>query len=177
MNATREPAPSRGAPIGALLGAALFFVIAPGMVAGWVPWWITRWRVGPPLLGWSILRPLGALLVLAGLAALVECFARFVLDGLGTPAPVYQTRRLVVTGLYRYVRNPMYIAVTAIILGQALLFGHLGLLEYALGVWLAFNLFVLFYEEPTLQGKYGPEYAAYRAAVRRWWPRLRGWTP
>jgi len=160
-----------------MVGAALFFVAAPGTVAGWVPWLITRWRPGPPLFGWPFLRPVGAVIVLVGLLALVECFARFALRGLGTPAPVYPTRRLVVTGLYRYVRNPMYVAVTALIVGQALLLGRPALLGYGFGVWLVFHLFVLLYEEPALQAKHGSEYAAYRAAVRRWWPRLRPWPP
>ena len=177
MNETPEPPPSARATIGPLVGTVVFFLVAPGMVAGVIPWWLTRWRMGPPLLGWSFLRPVGAVLALVGLAALVDCFGRFALRGLGTPAPVYPTRRLVVTGLYRNVRNPMYVAVTAIIVGQALLLGRPDLLEYAIAVWLAFHLFVLLYEEPTLSAKYGPEYAAYRAAVGRWWPRLRAWTP
>jgi protein-S-isoprenylcysteine O-methyltransferase Ste14 len=106
---------------------------------------------------------------------LLESFARFALQGLGTPAPVFPTRRLVVTGVYRYVRNPMYVAVAAIILGQALLFGSVALLEYGAVVWLMFHLFVLLYEEPTLRGVFGSDYEAFRAAVPRWIPRLTPW--
>jgi protein-S-isoprenylcysteine O-methyltransferase Ste14 len=163
--------------IGPLVGTAVFFVLAPGTVAFYVPWTLTRWRSGPPLLGLEPSRVAGALLALGGAAALVECFARFAIEGRGTPAPPLPTRRLVVNGLYRHVRNPMYVAVVSIVLGQALLLGRRALLEYGLGLWAAFHLFVLVYEEPTLRARYGEEYAAYCAAVRRWWPRLRPWRP
>src|SRR5512138_108515 len=116
---------------GALLGSLLFLVVAPGTVAGLVPWWITRWRVQRPLLGAVELRLLGAVLLALGAAALLESFARFALRGLGTPAPVLPPRHLVVSGLYRHVRNPMYVGVVSVILGQALLLGDAKLLAYA----------------------------------------------
>jgi protein-S-isoprenylcysteine O-methyltransferase Ste14 len=94
---------------------------------------------------------------------------------LGTPAPVAPTKNLVVTGLYRYVRNPIYVAVVAIIVGQALLFGAWGLVLLGTVLWLAFHLFVVAYEEPTLQETFGAEYEAYRANVPRWVPRLTPW--
>ena len=81
----------------------------------------------------------------------MDSFARFALEGLGTPAPIAPTQRLVVTGLYRYVRNPIYIAVVAVIFVQALLFGDWRLLWYGALLWLAFHLFVVMYEEPTLK--------------------------
>jgi protein-S-isoprenylcysteine O-methyltransferase Ste14 len=159
----------------AVLGSALFFVVAPCVLAGLVPWWITRWKFGPPLFGLEVTRAVGVLLILVGLPGLVDSFARFALQGLGTPAPVAPTKNLVVTGLYRYVRNPIYVAIVAIILGQSLLFGdwRLGLLG-ALS-WLAFHLFVIAYEEPTLQRTFGPEYETYRANVPRWVPRATPW--
>ncbi len=160
----------------ALLGSIVFLVIAPGTVAGVVPWWISRWRVQRPFLGAAELRLLGAALLVVGAAALLDSFARFALRGLGTPAPVAPPRRLVVTGLYRHVRNPMYAALLAILLGQALLFGNAALLGYALLFWLAVHLFVVLYEEPTLARTFGEEYAAFRANVPRWVPRLRGWS-
>lgn len=159
----------------AIAGTLVFLVLAPGTVAGLVPWWLTGWRMREPLLSAAPLRWVGAALILAGLAVLLESFARFALRGAGTPAPVFPTERLVVTGLFRHVRNPMYCAVTAMILGQGLLLGDTRLLAYGAAVWLAFHLFVLLYEEPTLKGTYGPEYAAYRAAVPRWIPRIRRW--
>jgi protein-S-isoprenylcysteine O-methyltransferase Ste14 len=159
----------------AVLGSALFLLLAPGIVAGWVPWWISRWRMEAPLLGWLPLRFFGCLLIGAGLPVLVDSFARFAFQGLGTPAPVFPTRHLVVTGLYRHVRNPMYVAVVAVILGQGLLLGNVSVLWYTVLVWLVFHLFVLAYEEPTLRATFATEYDAFRANVPRWVPRLRPW--
>src|SRR5215470_2353914 len=107
---------------------------------------MTRWSFAPALLGFSGFRVIGALMVVAGLPVLLDSFARFSIQGLGTPAPVAPPQNLVVTGLYRYVRNPMYVAVLLLILGQGLLFGSVNLLEYGIAVWLAFFLFVLLYE-------------------------------
>jgi len=115
------------------------------------------------------------LLILAGVPLLLDSFARFALKGLGTPAPIFPTRHLVISGLYRYVRNPMYLAVVAVILGQGLLFGDVRVLEYALIPWLAAHLFVVFYEEPTLRRTFGAEYKAFCANVPRWIPRLSAW--
>jgi protein-S-isoprenylcysteine O-methyltransferase Ste14 len=119
----------------------------------------------------------GAVLIVAGAGALLHAFARFVVEGGGTPAPLAPTERLVVGGLYRHVRNPMYVAVGATIAGQALLLGRPLLLAYAAAFWLVVAAFVRGYEEPTLSARYGEEYAAYRRAVPAWWPRLRPWSP
>jgi protein-S-isoprenylcysteine O-methyltransferase Ste14 len=159
----------------AILRSAVFLVLAPGTVAGLVPWWISRWRMDTPISGWLPLRFLGGLLVVAGLPVLVDSFARFALQGVGTPAPVFPTKHLVVTGLYRFVRNPMYVAVVSVILGQGLVLGNLRILEYGALVWLAFYLFVLVYEEPTLHASFGPQYEQFCAAVSRWMPRLHPW--
>jgi protein-S-isoprenylcysteine O-methyltransferase Ste14 len=156
----------------ALLGSAIFFLIAPGIVAGYIPWTLTRWRLAPPLFGFFSLRVLGVLLIAAGLPVLVDSFLRFAIHGLGTPAPVAPPEHLVVSGLYGYVRNPMYVAVTSLIFGQGLLFGNVSVLEYGLLVWLGFFAFVYLYEEPTLRGKFGEEYEDYCARVGRWIPRL-----
>lgn len=156
----------------ALLGSAVFLVIAPGFVAGLVPWWISHWQVEAPFFGLPVFRFAGSLLVALGLIGLLNSFVRFALQGLGTPAPVFPTRHLVVTGLYRYVRNPMYVAVVMTILGQALIFGNVGLLEYGGIVWLLFHLFVLLYEEPTLRATFRGEYDSFCAEVPRWIPRL-----
>jgi len=152
-------------------GSAAFFVLVPGVVAGLVPWWFTDWRVVEPLPYWAPLRLLGALLLVTGVAVLVGAFVQFVAEGIGTPAPVAPTERLVLGGVYRYVRNPMYLAVLATIAGQALLLGQLVLLGYALAVCLAFVAFVRGYEEPTLRRRYGAQYEAYRRDVPGWWPR------
>jgi protein-S-isoprenylcysteine O-methyltransferase Ste14 len=160
---------------GALIGSFVFFWIAPAMVAGYVPWLLTRWRVEAPLLGVAAGRPLGYLFVILGAAAVVESFGRFALKGLGTPAPIAPTTHLVVSGLYRYVRNPMYVGVLAVALGQALILGRAVLVSYTVLMWAAFFAFVVLYEEPALQRRFGASYTEYRANVRRWVPRLTPW--
>jgi protein-S-isoprenylcysteine O-methyltransferase Ste14 len=164
-----------GERLRAILGSALFLVVAPGVLAGLVPWWITRWQMTTPFAGYGAMRVIGVICILAGLPVLLDSFARFALEGLGTPAPVAPTRRLVLRGFYRHVRNPMYIAVTLLILGQALLFGDWRLLAVAAGFWLCCHLFVLAYEEPTLRRTYGREYQSYCSGVGRWLPRFTPW--
>jgi|SRR3984885_4628891 len=156
----------------AIAGSAVFLVIAPGFVAGLVPWWISRWRIPAPFLGMQLVRVIGAALAGLGAVVLLDSFVRFALQGLGTPAPVFPTRHLVVGGLYRYVRNPMYLAVLITILGQGLIFGNATLLEYGGLVFLLFQAFVLFYEEPALRASFGSEYKFYCAQVPRWLPRV-----
>lgn len=159
----------------AILGSAIFFIVAPLLFAGVVPAWITHWRIHPPLFDLWGSRIAGAVLLLAGIVGLVDSFARFALQGLGTPAPIAPPKHLVVTGLYRYVRNPMYVAVLAAILGQALLLGDWRLIPYGAAFWLATHLFVLLYEEPRLARDFGSEYTAYRSGVPRWLPRVTPW--
>jgi protein-S-isoprenylcysteine O-methyltransferase Ste14 len=156
----------------AVVGSAVFLVIAPGFIAGWVPWWISHWRVEAPFFGIQLFRYVGTALLALGLAGLLDSFVRFALQGIGTPAPVFPTRHLVVSGLYRYVRNPMYVAVVSAILGQGLLLGNLKLLEYGGLVFLLFHLFVLVYEEPTMKATFGAEYESFCARVPRWIPRF-----
>jgi protein-S-isoprenylcysteine O-methyltransferase Ste14 len=158
----------------AAAGSLAFLVLAPGVVAGFVPWFLTGWRVEG---SWLPIRIAGVILLVAGVATLLHAFARFVVEGLGTPAPVAPTERLVVGGLYRYVRNPMYLAVAATIVGQALLLGQPILLLYAAAFGIAVAAFVRWYEEPTLRRQFGEEYKAYRRAVPGWWPRRKPWEP
>jgi protein-S-isoprenylcysteine O-methyltransferase Ste14 len=160
----------------AVLGSLAFLVLAPGTVGIYVPWALTRWRFSPPLVDGSLSRALGAAVALFGVGVLVEAFARFALEGRGTPNPVLPTESLVVTGFYRHVRNPMYVAVLGIIGGQALLFGSSRLVAYGLVLWMAFHLFVLLFEEPRESRRFGAEYDRYRANVPRWIPRRRPWT-
>lgn len=154
----------------AALGSSLFFALAPGMVVGVVPWWITRWTFAPVPL---VVRIAGGMLIAASLPVLVAAFVRFVREGAGTPAPIAPTERLVVGGLYRHVRNPMYLAVLAAIVGQAALFGRPHLLWWAAFVAVMVVSFVRLYEEPTLLRRYGEDYARYRREVPGWWPKLR----
>jgi protein-S-isoprenylcysteine O-methyltransferase Ste14 len=153
----------------AAAGGTATFLVVPATVAGVIPWSLTSWEVShePGVLGWIV----GVCLIVAGSAALLSAFVRFAVDGIGTPAPIAPTERLVVSGLYRYARNPMYLAVIALIVGQAIVLGTLGLLVYAGGVALTMHTFVVAYEEPTLRRAFGADYEAYCAAVPRWLPR------
>lgn len=160
----------------AAVGSAVFFVVAPGIVAGLVPWLISGWDVRWPISGFGVVvMALGSALLAVAIVVLIRNFIRFVVEGRGTPSPVLQTERLVVGGDYRFVRNPMYLAVIAAILGQAMIFGSFALLIYALAVWAMMASFVRWYEEPLLQNRYGEEYVRYRQGVRAWVPRLHSW--
>jgi len=155
-------------------GTLVFLVVTPGVVAGLIPAVITGWRI--PWTGswvWPV-AVVATVAILSGVVVLLDAFIRFARAD-GTPAPPMPTRHLVVVGPYRYVRNPMYLAVLAIILGQALLFGSWATLVYAGMVLLAVVLFVLGYEEPTLEGEYGDGYREYQRNVRGWIPRVRPW--
>jgi protein-S-isoprenylcysteine O-methyltransferase Ste14 len=160
----------------AIIGSIVFLFVAPGIVAGVIPWAISGYQLEPPLLGFEPLRWIGVALLILGALLLIETFSRFALQGLGTPAPIAPTKTLVVTGSYRFVRNPMYVAVVSLILGQALWFGSVGTLIWGVVVWLTVHAFVLAYEEPTLSSTYGVQYDRYRANVRRWIPRLTPWS-
>jgi protein-S-isoprenylcysteine O-methyltransferase Ste14 len=159
----------------AVIGSVIFLLIAPVTVVGWIPRWISRWQMQQDFGDSTILRIVGIVLILAGVPVLLDSFARFAIQGLGTPEPIFPPRHLVVQGLYRYVRNPMYVALVLVITGQALLFGNLRLLEYGAIVWLSTHLFVLLYEEPKLRATFGDEYKTFCAHVPRWIPRLRPW--
>lgn len=158
----------------AIAGSAIFLILVPGVVAGLIPWFLTDgYRL--PFSSPAAMIVAGWILILAGSAVLLHSFARFALEGAGTPAPIAPTERLVVGGAYRYVRNPMYVAVLAVILGQALLFADWSLLFYGCVVAATVFTFVRLYEEPTLARRYGEEYEAYRRAVPGWLPRLTPW--
>lgn len=161
----------------AVIGSAVFFIAVPLVVGGVIPWLLTGWQHGSGFLDMVAIRFLGIALILAGLPALIDSFKRFALEGLGTPAPIAPTSHLVVTGFYRHVRNPMYVAVLAVILGQALFFADIRLLTYGAAFWLACHLFVVLYEEPTLRRSFGTEYDTFLGNVPRWIPRLRPWSP
>jgi protein-S-isoprenylcysteine O-methyltransferase Ste14 len=160
-------------------GSVAHFVLQPGVVAGLIPWWLTGWqlRQPPPSWVWAPLRVAGVALLAAGAVVLVHAFVRFVVEGVGTPAPIAPTQQLVVGGPYRHVRNPMYLAVTAVIVGQALALGQPGLLLYAAAVGGAMAAFAHGYEEPVLARRFGAQYEAYRRAVPAWWPRRHPWRP
>jgi protein-S-isoprenylcysteine O-methyltransferase Ste14 len=160
----------------AAIGSALFFVAAPGTVAVLVPWLLTRWEMREPLPYWWVARVVGVLLICAGTVPVVHAFVQFAKAG-GTPMPIAPPPHLVVSGFNQYVRNPMYVGVLAVIVGQALLLGQPNVLLYAAAAWVVTASFVRWYEEPTLTRDFGTEYETYRRAVPAWWPRLRPWTP
>lgn len=161
----------------AVTGSLVFFAVAPGTILGYLPWAITRWQTLPAPFEQEWIRIAGVALVAAGLVPLIGSFARFALEGLGTPAPIAPPENLVVGGFYRHVRNPMYVGLIVAILGEAALFCDPRLLAYAATVWLSFHLFVTLYEEPALASTFGAEYDAYRAEVPRWLPRPTAWRP
>ena len=152
----------------------MFLVLTPGVVAGLIPAVITRWKI-PWTGGWvPPVAIVAGIAILAGAVVLLDAFVRFARAD-GTPAPPMPTVHLVVVGPYRYVRNPMYLAVLAAILGQALLLGRPVLVAYAVVVLVSVVSFVRGYEEPTLGAEYGDEYREYRRNVRGWIPRVRPW--
>jgi protein-S-isoprenylcysteine O-methyltransferase Ste14 len=149
------------------LRAVLFIAIVPGTVAGWLPWQIA----GGPSNVWDASHGawrLGVVPILAGWVVLLWCAREFALRGHGTPGPWDAPRQLVISGLYRFTRNPMYVAVLTAILGQALWFHSRRVAWYALVTAIVFHLMVVLYEEPTLEGTFGREYTEYRRRVRRW---------
>jgi protein-S-isoprenylcysteine O-methyltransferase Ste14 len=154
-------------------GAALFFIIAPGSMAGLVPYLLTHGQVEaglPPAV-----RVGGAVLIGISLISVVESFARFVVRGRGTPAPIAAPTHLVVSGQYRHVRNPMYVALVLAVVGQAIVLGSWTLATYAAFLLVLFHGRVITYEEPRLAAQFGPQFAAYRAGVPRWLPRITPW--
>jgi protein-S-isoprenylcysteine O-methyltransferase Ste14 len=155
----------------ALVNTGLFTIIVPGTVAILIPRW---------LLGGGYVMPassptswLGALLSLIGAAIYFRCAWEFAVRGLGTPAPIAPTQFLVTTALHRYVRNPMYLGVAIAILGQAVFFRSLHVAEFAVVMLLIAHVFVVLYEEPTLERQFGKSYEEYRRMTPRWVPRLR----
>ena len=155
-----------------LLKTIIFMIIVPGTVLVWAPYRLLSSSSASSPLDSPGLRYFGVIPILLGAAIILWCAWDFTFAGKGTPAPIDPPKRLVVRGLYRYVRNPMYVGVLSVILGEALLFQSLALIEYAAVAFVCAYLFVIFYEEPTLSRKFGESYKNYREAVPRWIPRL-----
>ena len=160
----------------AVIGSAVYFAAAAGTFAVLVPWLVTGWQFHRPGPYWLVAQVAGIVLIGAGVVPVVSVFVQFARAG-GTPLPLAPTRRLVVSGFNRYVRNPVYLGSLLIFCGEALLFGRLSLLVYAAVGWAGAAAFVRWYEEPALARRFGAEYDTYRRAVPAWWPRLHPWTP
>jgi protein-S-isoprenylcysteine O-methyltransferase Ste14 len=154
--------------MGPLIKTLIFTALVPGFVAAWVP---LRW-IAPGANVSVAGAAAGSPVLVAGVAIYCWCAWSFV-QALGTPAPIDPPKHLVARGLYRRVRNPMYLGVLLAVVGQAILFGSIALLEYAAFLAVCFHLFVLLYEEPSLRARFGQEYEEYLRAVPRWVPRQR----
>ena len=147
-----------------------------GTFGALLPYLPGDWHFHRPLPDWAIAQAAGGLLICVGLVPVAQSFIEFIRAD-GTPVPAAPPPRLVVSGCYRYVRNPIYAGFLAILIGEALLFGSLAMLEYAAVAWCIGAAAARLYEEPVLNRRFGAEYQAYRRAVPAWIPRLRPWTP
>lgn len=167
---------SRRASIGLALRSLAWTVLLPGVAAGYLPWRffgldrVKLSRRAPAHL-------VGLAAIGVGVVLLATCIWEFARRGRGTLSPVDPPRELVVHGLYRYVRNPMYLSVSLIVLGEVLLTGSRPLLLYWAVWFVAVNLFVMGYEEPALRRRFGAAYERYTEQVGRWFPRLRTGPP
>lgn len=154
-----------------LLRTLIFTVFIPGTVTVLVPYLLLTSRNAPPPVPLGPLRYAGAIPVLLGASFYFWCAWDFTFAGRGTPAPFDPPRELVVRGLYRYVRNPMYVGIVSLLVGEALLFQSRWLMEYAVTAFIFYHLLVILYEEPTLKRKFGDSYKRYSESVPRWIPR------
>jgi protein-S-isoprenylcysteine O-methyltransferase Ste14 len=154
--------------------SVLFVVLGgPAFALVYIPFWITRFHIpaGEPV--WQMV--VAAALIVGGAAPAFESMKRFIVVGRGTLVPVVPTEHLVVSGMYRHVRNPMYVGIPTALAGEAMVFRSRGVVVVAFCLWLASHPFVCFYEEPTLNRRYGDEYARFKRNVPRWLPRLTPW--
>ncbi len=148
----------------------LFTILVPGTVMVLIPYWILNRNLVLLPSHWEIRHYLALVPALLGIAIYFRCVWDFATVGCGTPAPIDPPKTLVVRGLFRYVRNPMYIGGLFLLLGEAMFFRSLALLKYAVVIFIVYHLFVVFYEEPSLERKFGESYRRYRQNVRRWIP-------
>src|SRR6266487_6326339 len=153
------------------LKTLMFTILVPGTLLGVVPWLLLR-RSGGGALAIPSIWLIGLLPLLLGIGLYFWCAGEFTFIGKGTPAPIDAPKFLVREGPYRWVRNPMYLAVFSVVIGEAILFHSLLLVGYVLLVGLVVHLFVVFYEEPRLARQFGESYEAYLRTVPRWLPRF-----
>lgn len=151
----------------------IFTLIVPATIAVWLPLLIVSSPGARGSISLDGFRYAGLVGILIGASIYVWCAWDFTFAGKGTPAPIDPPKQLVVRGLYKYVRNPMYVGVLSLILGQAIWFQSRALFGYAALVFLLFFAFVVFYEEPTLRKKFGQSYERYCKNVPRWIPRIK----
>jgi protein-S-isoprenylcysteine O-methyltransferase Ste14 len=152
-----------------LLRNLLFTILQPGLIVGLIPYLLLRYTGEASFPNsWTLSRIAGAFLLIPGLLILISCILRFMTEGKGTISPLDPTKKLVARGLYRYSRNPMYLGAMLVLIGEAVFWESLILAGYAVVVFIAFNLFIIFHEEPRLKRDFGAEYEAYLRKVRRW---------
>jgi protein-S-isoprenylcysteine O-methyltransferase Ste14 len=153
-----------------LIKTIIFTFLVPGTVTILIPYWLLSSPSSPQPMHLGVFRYFGVLPTLIGTAIYFWCAWDFTFAGRGTPAPIDPPKELVVRGLYRYVRNPMYVGILLILLGEAVLFASWRLVEYTAVVFIFFFLFVALYEEPGLRQKFGESYRRYCKSVPRWIP-------
>lgn len=147
----------------------LFTILQPGLVAGLIPFWITGFRINNMFDEvWQLHHCIGTIAFLIGFVIMLWCIISFAVQGRGTLSPVDPTKRLVVAGLYKFSRNPMYVGVILILIGEAIFFQSVELWIYSLFVFITFNIFTILVEEPRLRKDFGEEYNLYCQKVRRW---------
>jgi protein-S-isoprenylcysteine O-methyltransferase Ste14 len=151
------------------LKTLIFSILVPGTVAGIIPWLLLQGS-GNLVLRIPSVWMIGLLPLLLGVGLYLWCAGAFTFIGKGTPAPIDAPKVLVVQGLYRWVRNPMYVAVLSVVIGEAILFRSILLVGYALVLWGVFHMFVVFVEEPSLRSQFGASYETYFRTVPRWLP-------
>ena len=152
-----------------ILRNVLFTLLQPGIVAGFVPYLLVRNKlqslISHPV---QFLQYVGIVIGFLGILIMTHCIIRFATHGQGTLSPADPTKRLVISGLYHYSRNPMYVGVMLILVGEALFCQSLSLWVYSAVIFTAFQLFIVFWEEPRLKNDFGEEYVDYCRKVRRW---------
>lgn len=147
----------------------LFTILQPGMVAGLIPWFIARRAFADTFaIPFGIGQYLGITITAIGAGITLHCIARFAIEGRGTLSPADPTRQLVLHGLYRFTRNPMYIGVTLTLVGEAVFTGSASLWIYSGSIFAVFNIYIIYWEEPRLRKDFGSSYEAYCRRVRRW---------
>jgi len=149
----------------------IFTILQPGVVAGLIPYWILGDQVGY-LFNKQLLNPglhyFGLVVFLIGLVIMIGCIMNFALKGRGTLSPLDPTQKLVISGPYKWSRNPMYVGVVLMLIGEAVFFLSFELGTYALFIFILFHVFIMLVEEPRLKRDFGEKYGRYCAQVRRW---------
>ncbi|HEV8080565.1 MAG TPA: isoprenylcysteine carboxylmethyltransferase family protein [Chitinophagaceae bacterium] len=152
-----------------LLRNLFFTIVQPGLVAGLIPFWILGTKAKNLFTNhFGLYQYAGVIVFIIGLIVMLHCILNFAIKGRGTLSPADPTKQLVITGLYKYSRNPMYVGVMLILIGEAIYFQSINLWIYLLVIFIAFNIFILLHEEPRLRRDFGEEYTTYCKKVRRW---------